>query len=1379
MSSQHGSRHPVERLAEEFLERYRRGERPSIGEYTQAHPELAEEIRELFPALVMIEEVGPADTRDQENGAGGVPALERLGDYRILREVGRGGMGLVYEADQEKLGRHVALKVLPPQPGGDPVRLERFRREARAAARMHHTNIVPVFDVGEHQGVHYYAMQFIRGQGLDQVLRELKRMRPGRPPAGRPEGESNFSASLAEGMATGAFQPAESGGNGPPPGESDPPATDAAGTSALSDRSESRYYRSVARVGLQAAEALAYAHAHKILHRDIKPSNLLLDAQGTVWVTDFGLAKEEGDDLTRTGDIVGTLRYMAPERFNGTTDARSDIYSLGLTLYELLTLRPAFDESDRARLVHRIAREEPPRPRKLDPGIPRDLETVVLKAADKDPGRRYQSAEELADDLRRFLADQPVRARRTSPAERAWRWCRRNPAVAASTALAAVLLIATAAVSSVAAVWLGEERNATREQLRLTEQAETQAREAGRRARAEKGRAEEQELTARRRLYASQINLAHRAWEQGAVARALELLEDQRPKFDQRDLRTFEWYHLWQLCHTGQRFTRAGHTGAVFCAAFSPDGRWIASGGEDSTVRLWDARTGKKGAVFPVRKGAIVGIAFAPDGKTLFSAYQSGPDGGVKVWDVGAARERASLAPGRSILSLALTADGRALACGREGGIVTLWDVPAGRERHTWKAHDVSVVTLAFSPDGKTLATGSAWKDFRTRLWDLTTDPPRARPAGEKWVGGLSGAFSPDGKTLALASHGFVKLLDATTGKERPASYRGPATINCVAFAPDGKTLAFGAFDRTVRVWDLANEQVWTRAHQGPVRCVAFSPDGKTVVSGSDDGTLALWDPAARPGDPPLAGHTSGVAGLAYTPDGSLLISAGGDRVRVGPEGGERPALGGPADRTRSPITCLAVAADGRTLATGDQRGGIKVWDVTTRRARAGLETPAYLHAVALAPDGKALASAGDPGAVVLWDLATRRPRWTAREKDPGPVGAVAFSPDGRHVVTGDVSGLVQVWDAATGGLTLRFTTGAGQWIWSLAFSADGKLLATGDQSGGLKIWSADSGRLRATLKGHTNQIRAVAFFPDGQTLASGSVDGTVKLWDVVTGQERMTLRGHVGAVRSLALAPRGRTLAAGGDGGSIQFWRAAAGPEAQGRRSELKRDDPESPVVLIEQGERLRQAGRPGEAVQDLRRAVARLEKLASAFPTDADYRWRHFQARWLLSGVLVSLGRSGEAAEVWRQHLAVVPREAGAMNNLAWLLANSPDPEVRDAAEAVRLARRAVELVPRQGSFWNTLGVALYRAGDWEGAREALEKSLSLHGSANGFDCFFLAMAEWQLGSRREARRHYDQAVAWMHKHTPENEELRRFRAEAATLLGAPEGGSHGPPD
>jgi serine/threonine protein kinase len=468
MSQLNAERNTLEVLAEDFAARYRRGEHPALSEYIAAHPELAGEIRELFPTLVMMEELAPSDNESSipPNAIPTEPPRLSLGDYRILREIGRGGMGVVYEAEQLSLGRRVALKVLRYAVADGMVR-QRFHREARAAAQLHHTNIVPVFEVGENQDDCWYAMQLILGQGLDQIIEELRQQRI--PPSGgrqtpeyrktqgtdAPHSDSRrFAGQLTQSLVSGQFASPDLNTSTPPPASSQT-FLDASGSTRLASRSElsaidspgGQFYRSVARIGRQAAEALAYAHARGIIHRDIKPSNLLLDTAGVVWITDFGLAKTQDSNLTTTGDIVGTLRYMAPERFKGEGDERADVYGLGLTLYELLVLRPAFESLDRLELIDRIKNLEPARPRNVDRRIPRDLETIILTASHKEAKRRYQTAEAMAEDLRRFLANEPIKAKRTNQLARLRLWSRRHPALAALLlVLALVAAIDTAAV---------------------------------------------------------------------------------------------------------------------------------------------------------------------------------------------------------------------------------------------------------------------------------------------------------------------------------------------------------------------------------------------------------------------------------------------------------------------------------------------------------------------------------------------------------------------------------------------------------------------------------------------------------------------------------------------------------------------------------------------------------------------------------------------------------------------------------------------------------------------------------------------------------------------------------------------------------------------
>ncbi len=467
-------REPVEELAGEFIERRRRGERATVEEYAERYPDLAEEIRDLFPAVIAMERLNErahVDFRPVQEDV----SVEQLGDYRVISEVARGGMGIVYEAEQVTLGRRVAVKVLPKMALRGEKDVLRFHREARTSAKLHHTNIVPVFGVGEQDGMHYIVMQFIHGVGLDEIRSEMRRLVLGadsnreEPSTDRARSsyiKRNAAALLSEKMrretssdssrelvdSTPRFEDTTDvgrkadGNEDPSNGSASRNGDDAA---QFLVRIDAEYWRNVARIGLQSANALHYAHAHGTLHRDVKPGNLLLDGEGVVWVADFGLAKAvEQDDVTWTGDIVGTLGYMAPERFHGQCDERSDIYGLGLTLYELLSFERAYEGPNRVALMHRVAHSELPMPRRQNPAIPRDLETIVMKAAAKNPDDRYQSAADFATDLQNFLDDRPILARRAHWVEQSVRWCRRNRAIAGLAATVAMLLVLVSLVAS-------------------------------------------------------------------------------------------------------------------------------------------------------------------------------------------------------------------------------------------------------------------------------------------------------------------------------------------------------------------------------------------------------------------------------------------------------------------------------------------------------------------------------------------------------------------------------------------------------------------------------------------------------------------------------------------------------------------------------------------------------------------------------------------------------------------------------------------------------------------------------------------------------------------------------------------------------------------
>jgi WD40 repeat protein len=883
----------------EWRERLGRGERLDLQEYTDRFPDLASQIRAVLPGLVALEDLkGDALDHTGSYVAAG-PAegrrLERLGDYRILREIGRGGMGIVYEAEQESLGRRVALKVLPSAALLDPRQRQRFQREARAAARLHHTNIVPVYGAGEYEGIHYFVMQYIAGLGLDQVLAELKHLRQVRgsstPAPAPPDGEGGATASaaaVAGSLLTGQFAAGplpEAVGSGEPTltapnaavpsAGGGPAAPGLPGGPALTDAGR-QYWCGVARVGLQVGRALEYAAGQGVLHRDIKPSNLLLDTRGTVWVADFGLATAgDGQGLTQTGDLVGTIRYMAPERFEGRGDVRSDIYALGLTLYELLTLRPAFAESDRNKLIHLVARAEPTPPRKLAPEVPRDLETIALKAIAREPARRYQRPAELADDLDRFLQDRPIRARRVTYAERLWRWCRRNPALASATGLAAAALLSAVVLTVLFAL-----AQARYNLELLHEQGQTLQ---------EKERAEQEKERAEAALKESRRQSALMAVERGGglveqeqfrrgllwLARGLELQPE-----GTADLEHTLRANLAALPREAYILRRVLPTGPPQGGALSPDGRTVATGrrqgrGRKTEVQCWNVATGRAvGPPLP-HPDLVYDIAFSPDGRTFVTACDDG--------------------------------SGR------------LWEVASGRLVHLL-GHKDPVICAAFSPDGKQVLTGGGTFRGEVRLWD---------PAGGKLLAArpqpsqvMRAAFSPDGKAMVLSllkgrTAGEVQVQEVATGKVVAGPLNPGGAAYCVAFSPDGGRVLTGGTDRSARLWDAATgREVRRFPHEGNVSDVAFSPDGGTVLL-SGEGVLRFH--AADTGRPlgEQLYQRSSWCGRRFGADGRTLLvfSAGSPGIQLWEA--PRGRLLGPPLPHPGPVTALALSPDGRTLLPG------------------------------------------------------------------------------------------------------------------------------------------------------------------------------------------------------------------------------------------------------------------------------------------------------------------------------------------------------------------------------------------------------------------------------------------------------------------------------
>jgi WD40 repeat protein len=1038
-----------------------------------------------------------------------------FGDYEIIREIARGGMGVVFEARQVSLNRKVALKMILAGQLANDTDVKRFYTEAEAAANLDHPGIVPIFEVGQHEGQHYFSMGFVEGQSLAHRL-----------------------------------------AGGPLP------------------------VREAAALVLKVAEAIDYAHRGGVIHRDLKPANILIDRNGNPRVTDFGLAKNIQSDsgLTGSGQIMGTPSYMPPEQVGGRrgeVGPTADVYSLGATLYALVTGRPPFQAATPMDTVIQVVSEEPVPPRRLNAALDRDIETVCLKCLEKEPGRRYASAADLAADLDRYLNGEPIAARPIGRVERSWRWCRRNPRVAGLAAAFALALIAGAVVSSFFAVRASQNADRARSNAGLADLEALRAREAARKANTEAERADREALRVAdakrisdRRLYIAEMNLAERAWRDGSIARLQALLDAQVPKRPgDPDLRSFEWYYLSRLPDLDLRTFR--HKAKVHGVAFRPDGRTLATVGGDA-VRIWDVASGRELSTLRAGIEWVTGVSFSPDGRIL--ATCTGSDV-LNTWDLATGRALLNFAGhvgGWGISDVAFSPDGRMLASAGLDQTAILWDAASARPLSTLRAGIDWVTAVAFSPDGRTLAT--AVRDGRIVLWDVATGRTAlvlARAGAVRRI-----AFSPNGRTVAGAGTGFtVKTWESATGREVFALGGHSGEIQAVKFSPDGRALASCGRDGTVRIWDAASgrDLLVLRGHAMAVNDLAFSPDGRTIASVSDDATVKLWDLRETAEQEAIAAHPLGVHALAISPDGRTIASVGAHRVKnsFGVEGTdtiklwdarlgrEVRAFGGFHEKT----TGVAFSPDGRQVAvTGN---GLGIWDVATggtdlivtlpngpaaKREDAlkhvvRLKTPfdryssgPKLDCVAWSADGKRVAYGGwmTGEDVRACDPVTGRLE-TVMDHMPGHPHGLNFSPDGRLLACALNESLI-LWNA--GDRSLRFLVRL-QDSFCAAFSPDGRTLASG-MNGAVQLWDVATGRKTVSLEGHSGVVRGVAFSPDGRRVVSGGDDATVRLWDVETGREVLDLRGNTGRVTGVVFSPDGRTLAIGSGDGNIRLWTSA-----------------------------------------------------------------------------------------------------------------------------------------------------------------------------------------------------------------------------------------------
>jgi WD40 repeat protein len=940
------------------------GCKPDRQEFLSRYPEIAAALSECLDGLEFVHAAAPELSGASDASAGflsspdRLPPQLRLDDYQIGREVGRGGMGIVYEAEQLSLGRRVALKVLPLAAALDERQLQRFKQEAQAAAHLHHPNIVPVYGIGCVGGVHYYAMQFIDGQTLAERIEQAR----------------STSRPVDLRQATGWAR--------------------------------------------QAAEALEHAHQTGVIHRDVKPANLMIDNRGELWVTDFGLAHfQSSPGMTRSGDLLGTLRYMSPEQALGgrrPIDHRTDVYSLGATLYELLTLRPALSGDDRQELLRQILSEEPRPPRRRNPAIPVDLEVIVGKAMAKDSDERYATAGELADDLQRFLDDQPIRARPATLAQRARRWGRRHRSLAVSLALSAALLLVGLSVGSVLLAFMHHQRELRtagrlQESLLHEASARRRSREPGYRQKVWENLHEAMDLAV-----ADKKIDAIRSEVLACLGDPIGLDPRERPSTPPVSPPPMPAVFEERLCKLNLMLPSVH--------AFSPDGACLAycPPSQPATVVLLPKEdTGWISAECPV--GGIYDLRFTPDGQSLVAGCELG----VAVWDFKQPVMRCLFEAGNTY-SVAVHPGGRLLAV--SGRQLELWSLASNRLLAALPAPAVAA-KVTFSVDGKLLLAMAGGRVVRG--WPVNETPEKRLLYGHQ-AGTPAVAFSPDGRLLASVSKdGTARIWEAATGQLLRICRGHPCAVEAVAFSPDGRLLATGDVQGTVRLWDPATGKELAHALSrstvpGQIWCLQFSPSGRYLAAGGERGaaiwrrrttahglTLELFRHLTRSnkagtGKPQTPSDRSAtVYDLAFHPrETDLVLLSGGGRLHVAKveQNGTARTL-----NSRAEIGLRTLQFDARgerlTFITTGHTLGVLDWQTGAVR-----DTGHKVFHVALAADGVRAAASSPDHEVTVYDLPSGR-ELLKLPAEGSDIWGLAWSRDGARLAVGLSDGCVAVWD--------------------------------------------------------------------------------------------------------------------------------------------------------------------------------------------------------------------------------------------------------------------------------------------------------------------------------------------------------------------------------
>jgi len=1018
------------------------------------------------------DQAAPAETPPPVEGP-----LDRgrsFGDYQLLEEIARGGMGVVWKARQKSLNRTVALKVMLSGQFASPQVVQRFHTEAEVVANLQHPNIVTIHEVGEHEGQPYFSMDFVEGRTLAVLVREKPL-----------------------------------------------PAKRAAG-----------YLKAI-------AEAVHYAHQHGVLHRDLKPSNVLIDASDQPRITDFGLAKRlSGDsELTLTGQVLGSPNYLSPEQASGRqteVGPASDVYALGAMLYHLVSGRPPFQADALTTLLRQVIETEPVAPRLLNASIPRDLETICLKCLEKDRLRRYATAQELADELGRFLCGEPILARPVSRPEKVWRWCRRKPALA--TALGAMVLVAAVGFVGVVSQW---------RRVEVQRDAAVQAR-----------------IRADQERYDAAISEAQLLIEHHRFDRAREILA----RKEQESYRGWEWGWLQRLCNLD--LMTIAHSTPVMCVAFSPDGRHLFTGSKDMAGRLFEVEAGRQVQEFRGHRSQIFRAVFSLDGNRLLTA---GSDGTARIWDLATAQPLLVLTNGDWVYDAVFSPNDELIATAAGVKGVKLWDAKSGAALPLSAYHEQPVQSVSFRPDGRRLAYAEGPALFEedaeatVRVLDLRSGEHRSFKTHRRSIRTIR--FSPDGKLLATAGYdGTARLWDAETGAEvRPLQAAfGQETIFDLEFSPDGQWLAVAGVG-----WSFPRAQIFEVSsgrlvqtlggHSIGVPCIAFSWSGTRLATAGYDRAARVWSAATLPEYVSLEGHDQTVWTIAFSPDGRRLASGSLDqtaRLWDTERGTSRLTI-----NVGFPVISLAFSPEGKRLVTVAPNHTAKVWNATDGQEMLTFSGhTGTVMAVAWSANGQWILTGSKDGTAGLWNAATGARLRTVRCYTNW-VLSVAFSPDSRRFATAGRDDVVRLWETETG-RSFKLLPGHCDWVQQVAFSPDGRQLATGGADRQVRLWDVDTGRLLRTMEGHRSGISSLAFSPDGARLATAgagadlrqiwAVDRSALIWDLRTGQRLFGLEAHRLWVVAVALSPDGRRLATGGMDNTVRIreafpWKAKEYPGATG----------------------------------------------------------------------------------------------------------------------------------------------------------------------------------------------------------------------------------------